>query len=790
MTTVVPIRPPVPLLRWVTPSGIEVTRTVEEVAPDRALAALESRLDHRRGLLLSGRCPQPGRYRVHDLGYADPPVELVGRGRRLELRALNDRGLVLLPVLRSVVLAASPDGVEVTADEPALLALIVPEPPAGPWSEEERTRLPSVFTVLRALVAALRSPQDHLLGLYGAFGYDLVRQFDAVPEHQPRDPRDRDLVLHLPDELLEIDPERGVARVHRYEFATGDADTRGLSRGTPAARAVPGAAPTTARDHAPGEYAELVRAARHRFRAGELFEVVPSQAFHRPLPAAPSAVFRRLRRLNPAPYGLLANLGEAEFLVGASPEMFVRVRPAGAEGVDGADDPVGSATVESCPISGTVARGRDALEDAARIRELLDSAKEESELTMCTDVDRNDKARVCEPGSVQVLSRRTVELYATLIHTVDHVRGRLRADRDALDAFLTHLWAVTVTGAPKRAAMAFIERHERAPRRWYGGAVGRIGFDGGLETALTLRTVQIRDGVATVRAGATLLYDSVPEAEERETELKAMALLDSVEYVDPADVGSAGVGSAGVGSADGDGREPSAGAPRSSAIAPGGGRRPRVLLVDHQDSFVHSLADYLRQAGGEVSTHRAGFPPRLLDEVRPDLLVLSPGPGRPVDFDMDELLGRAVARGLPVFGVCLGLQGIVEHFGGSLGTLPAPVHGKPSRIELVNGGGRLLAGLPPAFDVGRYHSLFADTESLPTALAVTARTEDGVVMAVEHRELPIAAVQFHPESIMTQQGGCGLAVIRNAVAGLLPGTPVPRRTSAAATEIPQKEAVR
>ncbi|MEV7024434.1 anthranilate synthase component I [Kitasatospora sp. NPDC093558] len=765
MTAPAPTSPPVPRLRWVTPGGIHITRTVEDVAPDRALAELETTLDRRRGLLLSGRCPQPGRYRVHDLGYADPPVELVGRGRRLELRALNERGRVLFPVLRPVVLAALPAGAVVTANEPGLLALTVPGPPAGLRAEEERTRLPSVFTVLRAVVAALRSPQDHLLGLYGAFGYDLVRQFEPFPEHQPRDREDRDLVLHLPDRILEIDPERGLARVHRYDFAAAGADTAGLPRRTPDARAVPGRVPASARDHAPGEYAELVRTAKHRFRAGELFEVVPGQSFHRPLPAAPSALFRRLRRLNPAPYGLLANLGEGEFLAGASPEMFVRVRPAGADGAGGAG---GAATVESCPISGTVARGRDALEDAARIRELLGSAKEESELTMCTDVDRNDKARVCEPGSVQVLARRTIELYSTLIHTVDHVRGRLRPDRDALDAFLTHLWAVTVTGAPKRAAMEFIERHERAPRRWYGGAVGRIGFDGGLETALTLRTVQIRDGVATVRAGATLLYDSVPEAEERETELKAMALLDAVEQVGA------------VEEADAVERDEPSGRT---------GDRPRVLLVDHQDSFVHTLADYLRQAGAEVTTHRAGFPPRLLDELRPDLLVLSPGPGRPADFGMDDLLALAVRRGLPVFGVCLGLQGIVEHFGGALGTLPVPVHGKPSGIELVDGGGRLLDGLPPAFEVGRYHSLFADPARLPAELAVTARTADGVVMAVEHRTLPVAAVQFHPESIMTQQGGCGLAVIRNAVARLRPAAPVPYPASALAA-VPQQEAVR
>ncbi|MER5733965.1 anthranilate synthase component I, partial [Streptomyces sp. NPDC002138] len=502
------------LRSWPTPGGLHVTRRSEELDPTaarQALAALETRLDTRRGLLLSGRSEQPGRYRPYDLGYSDPPLEIVLRARRLELAALNDRGRILLDALADVLaphVAVERQGSDhLAADIPA---------DTGFASEEERTRRPSVFGVLRHLIAALASPEDHVWGLYGAFGYDLVLDFDPVPLHQERDPRDRTVVLHLPDAILEADPATGTAVLHRYEFAYAGRGTAALPRTTPEAAQPPAVLPATPGDHEPGAYADLVRRAQERFHAGEMFEVVPGQVFHRPATAAPSAVFRRLRERNPAPYGLLVNLGEGEHLVGASPEMFVRV--------DGA-----SGTVESCPISGTIARGDGPMQDAERIRELLASAKEESELTMCTDVDRNDKARVCRPGSVEVLARRHIEMYSTLIHTVDHVRGRLRADRDALDALVSHMWAVTVTGAPKRAAIAFVERHERSPRRWYGGAVGRIGFDGGVDTALTLRTVQFRDGVAAVRAGATLLYDSDPEAEERETRLKARALLDAVE---------------------------------------------------------------------------------------------------------------------------------------------------------------------------------------------------------------------------------------------------------------------
>jgi anthranilate synthase len=381
---------------------------------------------------------------------------------------------------------------------------------------------------------------------------------------------------------------------------------------------------------------------------------------------------------------------------------------------------------------------------------------------MCTDVDRNDKSRICVPGSVRVIGRRQIEMYARLIHTVDHVEGRLRPGFDALDAFLAHAWAVTVTGAPKAWAMQFIEDHERSPRAWYGGAVGLLGFDGNLNTGLTLRTIRVKDGAAEVRVGATLLYDSDPDAEEEETRLKASAFLDAL-------------------------RRPRGAAAATRVEEPGAGADRRVLLVDHQDSFVHTLANYLRQTGAQVTTRRAGFPSSVLDELRPDLVVLSPGPGTPGDFDLSGTLRALIERGIPVFGVCLGLQGLVEHLGGELGVLDYPMHGKASRIQVR--GGRLFEGLPGEFTAGRYHSLYAIREKLPAVLEVTAESDDGIVMAVEHVHLPLAAVQFHPESIMSLEGDVGLRLLRNVVIGLTAdhptvasappargGAPIPGRT--------------
>jgi anthranilate synthase len=721
----------------VTAGGVRVTRTAEPFG-EPVLGAICAQVEQVRGGVLSSGMEYPGRYSRWHMAYVNPCAELVAHGRRISVRALNARGEVLLPVLGAALLRvgepAPVGGAAPAGQTGGQVEVTVPEP-AGVLAEEDRSRRPTVFSALREVVAAMAGDDPHL-GLYGAFGYDLAFQFEPVALRQERPGGQRDLVLHLPDELHVLDRKRETAVRYRYEFTVAGASTRGLPRQTPPAPAAGDAGPLPPGPE-PGSYARIVERARERFARGDLFEVVPSHAFHAPC-ADPAAFYQRLRRRNPAPYEFFFNLGAGECLVGASPEMYVRVS---------------GDRVETCPISGTIRRGDDPLEDAANIRALLDSAKDESELTMCTDVDRNDKSRVCVPGSVRVIGRRQIEMYSRLIHTVDHIEGRLRPGFDALDAFLTHMWAVTVTGAPKTWAMQFIEDHERAPRRWYGGAVGWIGFDGGMNTGLTLRTAHIRDGVATVRVGATLLFDSDPLAEERETELKARALLETL---------AAGAAAARETAAA---PTPAPGAP-AGETAPPPGEGMRVLLVDHQDSFVHTLAGYFREQGAEVLTLRAGLPPAALDEFGPDLVVLSPGPGRPADFACTELLAQLDRRGLPAFGVCLGLQAMVEHAGGRLALLSEPVHGKPGTVVRTRPdgpGAGLLAGLPAEFTAARYHSLHVVPGQVKGGFEVTAVTPDQVVMAIEDPAAGRWAVQFHPESILTAASGTGHQVVANVL---------------------------
>lgn len=696
-----------------TQGGLTVDRRVD-VLPDgtAALADLARQLDDHRGLLMVCDVTVAGRYRPRAVGFVNPPLAVTARGRHVTVEALNRRGEVLLDAC---------GGLGLDRVSPTALAGTVADS-GEPADELARTRRASVFTVVRALRDLIATDDDHHLGLYGVFGYDLGLQIDPIRRRLERPADQRDMVLYLPDEILLADPEGGPAHRIRYDFSRGFASTAGRKRDGVSAPVRRGNGFGATDDHAPGAYAQVVREALEHFRRGDLFEAVPSQTFARPCTHAPSAVFARLRRANPAPYGLLANLGEGEALVSASPEMFVRSN---------------GARIETAPISGTVARGADALADADAILSLLGNAKEAAELTMCTDVDRNDKARVCLPGSVQVIGRRQIEMYSRLIHTVDHVEGSLRAGMDALDALLAHAWAVTVTGAPKKAAMQFIEDHEASPRRWYGGAFGAVLADGGLDTGLTLRTIRLHDGVAEVRAGATLLIDSDPDAEDRESHLKASALLAALD---------------------------DAPLPKAKPVtSPHTGRR--VLVVDHEDSFVHTLADYFRQWGAEVRVVRQPAARAALAAFAPELVVLSPGPGRPKDFHVADTLAAALEHGAAVFGICLGLQGMAEHFGGTL-SLGTPAHGKPADIHVL--GGRLFTGLPAHFRAGRYHSLHAERATLPACLEVTAELEDGMVMALEHKTLPVAAVQFHPESLLSLGDGIGLALIGNVLDRLLP----------------------
>ena len=706
-----------PNLRYTTPHGITVTRTSTKLPFSRGLGHILKDLDSKRGVYLSSGYEYPERYSRWDMASAAPPFEIIGRGRTLSVRPLNQRGRILIGLLLPVVQEHPHWTWSLSADGVLQLDL---KPLGERFSEEERSKQPSLFSLLRAMVDEFKHPEDSRLGLIGAFGYDLLLKFDPIQLRLPRDGQ-KDLHLFLCDDIYFMDRKKEVIERYRYDFSGEAGSTAGLPRSSPRIKGYQALRQHAeiVSDHTSQEYMDKVEVVREGMRQGNYYEVILRQTFSAPFDKSPSELFQRIQKSSPSPYEFILQMGD-EQLVGASPEMFVRVE---------------GQLVETCPISGTARRSGDPLRDAESIRELLNSTKEESELTMCSDVDRNDKSRVCVPGSVKVVGRRLIESYAGLFHTVDHVKGTLAPGFDSLDAFLTHMWAVTIIGAPKKAAAQAIEDLEKDARGWYGGAVGMLSLNGDINTGITIRTVHLKDGIARYPAGATLLYDSEPSAEDQECRLKATAFFRAL--------------------------YPPAANTDAAAASRKVGAGVRLLLVDNDDCFIHTLANYARQTGATVSTYRSNVALEVIDSEKPDIVLISPGPARPEDFGVPNLVRELAKRAIPTFGVCLGLQGIVEAFGGVLDVLPYPMHGKGSSVTHRDEG--VFHGIPSPFRVGRYHSLYAKRETFPACLEITAESEDGVIMGVRHRELPIEAVQFHPESILTLERDCGLRLIENMI---------------------------
>lgn len=718
-----------------TKKGLSLGVEQHSLPLDSALSTLKSALNTQKGILLSSGFDYPGRHSRWDIGFIDPALEFISYAREFYIRALNPQGQILLAAILAS-LKPHPHIQQLNKEEGQLCGLVAPCPEY--FTEEERSRQPSIFSVLRALSSLFetKDPLAKHLGLYGAFGYDLVLQFEDIALKHPRNKATADCHLFLPLELTVVDRKRERAFAVQYSIQTEDGWTHEVEGGGKKYQNETSSTNSPSDevicDHKEGEFAKKVAQVIEGTKKGDYFEVVLSQEFSCPYTDKPIDLFETLCRINPSPYMFLMNLG-GEQLIGASPEIYVRVT---------------GQLYETCPIAGTVRRGKTALEDAEKVKELIGSEKDESELTMCTDVDRNDMSRVCKPGTVNIVGRRQLEFYSHLIHTVDHLTGELKDEYDALDAFQTHMWACTVTGAPKPAALQTIENMEASPRGWYSGAIGMLSFQGNINTGIVLRTAHVKNGRASIRSGATIHYDSTPELEEKETHTKAAAFLSAL-------------------------AQTKAVSPEEKQSLKLAKHSRRVLLVDCRDSFIHMLADYLRQLGASVTTVRSGFPEHILDELNPDLVLLSPGPGTPNEFGVCKLVGTLLARKIPTFGVCLGHQGIGQYFGATLEQLPVPMHGKPTLV--THSGSKLFSNIPTKFTVGLYHSLYLVHETLPNELECTAtcirRDENGdeeiIPMAIEHKTLPIAGVQFHPESLMTLQDSVGHSILRNVIDRLI-----------------------
>ena len=390
----------------------------------------------------------------------------------------------------------------------------------------------SALAELRKLVRATRLDLPEGLppmaaGLVGYIGYDMVRLMEHLPERNPD-------VLGVPDSLF-LRPtvmaifdnvEDSVTLVapvwagtpgparEAYDAACArlaEAVARldaGVAHRTPAP-AGPGPLPEPVSNLSRAQYHAIVETAKEYIRAGDIFQVVPSQRFRLPFDLPPFSLYRALRRLNPSPFLFFLNFGGFA-VVGSSPEILVRLRD-------------GKVTIR--PIAGTRRRGRNRAEDEALAQDLLADPKERAEHLMLLDLGRNDVGRVAKIGTVHVTEQFVIEYYSHVMHIVSNVEGQIDPRFDAIDALIAGFPAGTVSGAPKVRAMEIIDELEPERRGIYAGAVGYFSANGTMDTCIALRTGVVKDRTLYVQAGGGVVADSDPEAEYQESRNKAMALL-------------------------------------------------------------------------------------------------------------------------------------------------------------------------------------------------------------------------------------------------------------------------
>lgn len=658
-------------------------------------------------------------------------------GRSVTIQAVTENGnrLVkgLAPIMGAKLVNSRPD-----SDLQEFSATWA-ECPTG-LDEDARLKVPGVLEFLRKLLASVNvnSTVREALFLGGLFSYDLVEQFETLPPVNPQGDCP-DYVFIVAEQLVHLDHQKRSGRlIGSCFYSPGDTKVfQAMEREFEAMgercrnlnlRDLPAALPA-AMDVVPSmsdeDFAERVSSLKESIFRGDIFQVVPSRSFSIACPD-PLRAYRQLRSLNPSPYMFF--LKDTSFvLFGASPEMSLRYEAADRR-------------VEICPIAGTRARGRfpdgriDPDLDNRVELELRSDQKELAEHLMLVDLARNDLARICQAGTRYSPQLLKVDRYSHVMHLVSRVAGQLRDGMDALHACQATMNMGTLTGAPKVRAMQLIREHEKRRRDHYGGALGYLLGNGDMETCIVIRSALVVNGMARVQAGAGVVIDSSPELEARETASKAAAVISAIRQAHlPLSPSSAS-------------------APDSLARQSPGpvSEAPNIVLLDNYDSFTWNLVDQLRSAGFQVTVFRNDVPLATVREAlsRPrSLLILSPGPGHPSQAGiMPELLGSLRGK-VPMIGICLGHQAIVDAYGGETGNAKAILHGRHSMIW--HNESAMFHGLPCPLQVARYHSLAGIR--IPPELDVVA-TVDDTVMAVVHQRDRVCGFQFHPESIMTPHG--------------------------------------
>jgi len=471
------------------------------------------------------------KYGELSIGSASPCLRVAGKGEEFEIKALNPLGIKFIKALKGDFKFCD----KVKYGKDSITGILKPARKAV--DEEQRLKLHTHVDIIRTVAFKFKPTEKPFIpycGLFGAISYDFIDQFEDLPKGQEDILKDPDYELYFLDNLFLIDHKKQttyfisnalimdnkIDEIYKSCLKNIANYEKALTARLPKIKKPKPKKQELETDTPKKEYEEIVEKLKSNIFRGDAFQVVPSRTIITTYNAEPLDIYQQLRAINPSPYMFFIN-SKSGILLGASPEMSVRVQ--------GDNEKV----VEIRPIAGTKPRGliNEQLDkdlDSRYETELKIDFKELAEHTMLIDLARNDIARISKPGTRYVDEPFVVEKYSHVQHLVSNVKGILKDDLDALHAYLASMNMGTLTGAPKVEAMKLIRQVEKTKRGFYGGSVGYITPNGDLDTCIVIRSMELKNNKAYIRAGAGIVFDSIPKNEFIETEKKAQACLKAI----------------------------------------------------------------------------------------------------------------------------------------------------------------------------------------------------------------------------------------------------------------------
>ena len=454
------------------------------------------------GLLMESRSKNLA-YGKASIIVSNPPVRISCAKEEFKIEALTKKGEKILELFDKKDFNYA-DELKIEKNK---ITGVVKKEENNEIEENKRTSQKNISMVLKTILEKFECESDYC-GLYGAFAYDFSKNFYKVEERFNE--TSNDFVLFLPTTIIFFDDIKEKAEKIEFDFGVSGEEKEEGVKGFEFTKQKK----KIEYDLNDEEYLKSLKNVIEDIRNGRAMQCVLSRKISMPLQRDPIESYEELREKIPAPYSYYYNLGENEILYGASPEIHIKIF---------------KSEIEIRPLAGTIQRKENPLEDAEARIHLLTDEKEKREHTMLVDLARHELYNLCEAKSVRVDELFILEEYPNLYHLVSDIKGKLKKEKNAIDALLVTLPAGTLSGAPKQESMKMIEEYEGSKREYYGGAIGYIAFNGECNTGITIRSIHVKNNKSTIRGGGGVIALSTPKQEFAERKLKLEKMLEVLE---------------------------------------------------------------------------------------------------------------------------------------------------------------------------------------------------------------------------------------------------------------------